>query len=120
MNPIKNDFLYIGTSCTDVSAQVLQVNGLPDQEDGLHSPLPPPYSPLHRVENPSNLIFSFKLVGDNIDKDAKPRHMRLNHQTTLLHYFNTFAVQDRISTFNLLEQHTSHPSLSIHDFFAIQ
>ena len=92
------------------------MNGLPDQEESLHSPLPPPYSPLHSEENPSSLIFSFKLVGDNIDKDVKPRHMRLNHQTTSLHYFNTFAVQDRISTFNLPEQHTSHPSLSIHDF----
>jgi len=56
MNPIKNDFLYIGTSCTDVSAQVLQVNGLPDQEEGLYSPLPPSYSPVHSVENPSKVL----------------------------------------------------------------
>lgn len=63
----KKLYMYIGTSCTDVCAEVLQVNGFPDQEESLHSPLPPPYSPLLSEKNPSSLIFSFKLVGDNID-----------------------------------------------------
>ncbi|KAL5475266.1 hypothetical protein EMCRGX_G027343 [Ephydatia muelleri] len=38
----------------------------------------------------------FKLVGDNIDKTIKPRDMRLNKQATSLHYFNVYAVKDRI------------------------
>ena len=38
----------------------------------------------------------FKLVGDNIDKTIKPRDMQLNKQATSLHYFNVYAVKDRI------------------------
>ena len=30
--------------------------------------------------------FGFKLVGNNIDKNVKPRDMRYSNQTTLLHY----------------------------------
>ena len=41
--------------------------------------------------------FGFWLVGDNVDKTIKPRDMRLNSQTTSLHYFHTYAVKDRIS-----------------------
>ncbi len=39
---------------------------------------------------------SFKLVGDNIDKEVKPRDMRSDHQTKSLHYFHSYAVLDRI------------------------
>jgi len=42
--------------------------------------------------------------------------MRVNHQTRSLHYFNTFAVQDRIPTFDQSEQCVNHPSLTMHDF----
>jgi len=35
-------------------------------------------------------------VGDNIDKNVKPRDMRAEHQTQSLHYFHSFAVKDRI------------------------
>ncbi|KAL5516953.1 hypothetical protein EMCRGX_G002412 [Ephydatia muelleri] len=40
--------------------------------------------------------YGFRLVGDNVDKNVKPRDMRLNSQTTSLHYFHTYAVKDRI------------------------
>eukprot|EP00731_Ephydatia_muelleri_P036130 Em0203g5a len=39
--------------------------------------------------------YGFRLVGDNVDKNVKPRDMRLNSQTTSLH-FHTYAVKDRI------------------------
>eukprot|EP00731_Ephydatia_muelleri_P025442 Em0017g525a len=39
----------------------------------------------------------FKLIGDNIDKNIKPRDMRINNQTESLHYFHEFAVKDRIN-----------------------
>jgi len=45
--------------------------------------------------NPSPLP-SFKLVGDNLDKQVKPRDMRSEHQTRSLHYFQTYAAKDRI------------------------
>ena len=40
--------------------------------------------------------YGFRLVGDNVDKNVKPRDMRLNSQTTSLHFFHTYAVKDRI------------------------
>lgn len=39
----------------------------------------------------------FKLVGDNLDKNIKPRDMRSDHQTESLHFFNTLAVRDRVN-----------------------
>ena len=44
----------------------------------------------------SNSVF-FKIVGDNLDKDVKPRDMRSDHQTESFHFFNSLAVKDRIS-----------------------
>ena len=39
----------------------------------------------------------FKIVGDNIDKTVRPRHVRLDRQTQSLHYFNSYAVKDRVN-----------------------
>ena len=38
--------------------------------------------------------FTFKIVGDNIDKHIKPRDMRSDYQARSLHYFHSYAVQD--------------------------
>ena len=39
----------------------------------------------------------FKLVGDNIDKNVRPRYLRSSiHRTESLHYFHSYAVRDRI------------------------
>ena len=40
----------------------------------------------------------FKLVGDIIDKNVKPRYMRSDNQTKSLHYFHVYAVADRVDT----------------------
>ena len=39
---------------------------------------------------------TFKVVGDNIDKNIQPQDMRLDNQTKSLHYFHVYAVRDRI------------------------
>ena len=39
---------------------------------------------------------SFKIVGDNVDKNVRPSNQRIDHQTVLLHYFHAIAVRDRI------------------------
>lgn len=44
---------------------------------------------------------SFKLVGDNIDKEVQPREMRNDSQTKSLHYFHSYAVRDRINLANV-------------------
>lgn len=38
----------------------------------------------------------FKIVGDNIDMNVVPRHKRIDKQTKSLHFFQTFAVRDRL------------------------
>ena len=50
--------------------------------------------PEHRPCNPS--LLTYRLVGDNIDKNVKPRNMTSEYQTRSLHYFHSYAVRDRI------------------------
>ena len=54
----------------------------------------------------------FKLVGDNIDKQVSPRFMRVDKQSTSLHYFHTFAVQDRIYLSHVSDSPRSPPTIS--------
>ncbi len=53
----------------------------------------------------------FKIVGDNIDKNVRPSHQRLDRQTQSLHHFHSFAVRDRInmSTFSDCAPTIPHP-----------
>ncbi len=44
---------------------------------------------------------TFKIVGDNIDKYVKPREMRIDAQASMLHYFNMYAVRDRLDVSDL-------------------
>lgn len=56
------------------------------------------HCPINQSSCPSSLpnLLGFKLVGDNIDKQVSPRYMRFDCQTRSLHYFHSFAAQDRI------------------------
>ena len=58
----------------------------------------------------SSEIFTYKLVGDNIDKDVKPRQMRCDYQTRSLHYFHTFAVKDRVDISSLSDKPPQIPA----------
>ena len=55
---------------------------------------------------PSGHLTTFKIVGDNIDKEVKPRHMRSDNQTRSLHYFHSYAVRDRLN----LDSYDDNPS----------
>ena len=44
---------------------------------------------------------TFKIVGDNIDKYVKPRDMTMDAQASTLHYFNMYAVRDRLDASQL-------------------
>lgn len=48
------------------------------------------------TENDGLRSASYKIVGDNIDKNITPSFQRLDHQTKSVHYFHAFAVKDRI------------------------
>ena len=39
----------------------------------------------------------FKIVGDNLDLTIHPRNQTIQNQTKSLHYFHSYAVQDRIN-----------------------
>ena len=54
---------------------------------------------------------TYKLIGDNLDKHVTPSDMRLDRQAQSLHYFNCYAVKDRLSTVDLEDQ-PSLPDLS--------
>ena len=54
---------------------------------------------------------TFKIVGDNLDKYVKPRDMRIDAQASTLHYFNMYAVRDRLDTSRLSDS-PSLPDLS--------
>ena len=50
--------------------------------------------PEYHPSTPS--LLTYHIVGDNIDKNIKPRNMTSDHQTRSLHYFHAYAVRDRI------------------------
>ena len=47
-------------------------------------------------DNPARPWYGFKLVGDNIDKNVRPRHQTLQRQTQSFHYFNSYAIKDQL------------------------
>uniref|UniRef100_A0A1X7THQ5 DUF6589 domain-containing protein n=1 Tax=Amphimedon queenslandica TaxID=400682 RepID=A0A1X7THQ5_AMPQE len=50
------------------------------------------------------LCTSFKIVGDNVDKNVTPRYMRSDIRTKSLHYYHSFAVKSRINVDDLPSQ----------------
>ena len=58
-----------------------------------------------------DLRFGFIVVGDNLDETVKPRYTRCDqYHTKSLHYFNSYALKDRISLDHLQTfQDTPHP-----------
>ena len=81
-----------------------QAETLPSTPHGDRSPPSPP-SPLSMPEHshqsvPSPAVTpvapSYILVGDNWDKNIRPRHMTMEHQTTSLHLFHAYAALDRV------------------------
>ena len=38
-------------------------------------------------------MLTYKVVGDNIDKEVRPRQMRSDHQTRSLHYFHIYETE---------------------------
>lgn len=41
--------------------------------------------------------FGFKIVGDNIDKNVRPRHNREDRKTISMHCYHSYTVRDRVS-----------------------
>ena len=56
----------------------------------------------------------FVIVGDNLDRNIKPRHQTLQSRTVSLHCFNSYAVKDRCD-FSAFEDAQPPPDLSLCD-----
>jgi L1 cell adhesion molecule like protein len=54
----------------------------------------------------------FKLVGDNLDKNVRPRYRRVDHPTESLHFFQYYAVRDRVNLMDVPD--LPNPSLHKH------
>ncbi len=55
---------------------------------------------------------SFRICGDNIDKTVRPRFLRSDRKNESLHYFHSYAVQNRVnvsSLSDLMKPNTSTP-----------
>ena len=105
----------------------------------LQSPISPPFSPLtpttrgcsssshflplhdeselvHEDEQPQAMSspkpqwHGFKIVGDNIDKNVRPRHETLERRGQSLHYFNCYAVLDRVNLSDYSDEPRAGPS----------
>ncbi len=61
---------------------------------------------------------TYKLVGDNLDKNVRPRDMRSDYQGRSLHYFHTYAVRDRVDLTNVSDVQIS-PDLSAIDLTSL-
>lgn len=57
----------------------------------------------------------FKIVGDNIDKNVRRQHQTIDRTTTSLHYFNAYAVSDRVNFSSFSE---NRPDISFSDQLA--
>ena len=51
----------------------------------------------------TSAIIGYKIVGDNIDKEVKPRFACSNYPTKSLHYFHSFALQSWIDCSHFLK-----------------
>lgn len=58
----------------------------------------------------------YKFVGDNIDKNIKPRFQRHEHTGQSLHYFHSYAVKDRLDLSKFSDAPPSSSSLDAEQF----
>ena len=80
------------------STETLVTESMPLSNQGSINPSTPQKPKLQTpVHVHADTWYGFKIVGDNLDQDVKPRFMRLDRPTRSLHYFNLYAVRDRIN-----------------------
>ena len=57
---------------------------------------PPPTAVVPVATEHMQIWRGFRLVGDNVDKNVRPSFQRIERRTQSLHYFNAYAVLDRV------------------------
>ena len=66
-------------------------------DDDLAEPIPSEDVDLAGVTETTGEMLSYKLVGDNLDKNVRRSFQRMDRTTKSLHYFHTYGVRDRVS-----------------------
>ena len=51
-----------------------------------------------------SLVFGYKIVGDNIDKNVRPRYTRQHSKTLSMHCYHSYAVRDRVNISGLSDE----------------
>ena len=92
------------TECETQSSEQPTSSHLTEELDNIFGP------EMNAVPTSTSLM-TYKIVGDNIDKNVKPPDMRSDHQTRSLHYFQAYAVRDRIDL-SIYEDMPSLPDIS--------
>ena len=64
--------------------------------------------------NSSSRWHGFKFVGDNVDKNVKPRSETLERKGRSLHYYHHFAIEDRIDFSSESEEPPSE-AIALHE-----
>lgn len=83
-----------------------------ESEDGPNNPLliaaaPQVLEPYCHISRISGISYSlpkgYRICGDNIDKTVRPRYMRSDKANKSLHYFHSYAVQNRVDVSHLAD-----------------
>lgn len=56
------------------------------------------------------VYLGYKIVGDNIDKNIRPRYQTMERQTKSVHYFHSYAVMDRVPSLYLSDAPPALPT----------
>ena len=70
-------------------------------EDQLATVVSPKSQLQHSLTDTALKPPNYILVGDNWDKNLRPRHMTMEHGTTSLHLFHAYAIQSRVYSTDL-------------------
>lgn len=71
-----------------------------------------PYTPIQKLLGYQQKHKGFRICGDNIDKNVKARHMRLDNRNQSLHYFHLYAVENRVDFASFSDEPMDNSSLS--------
>lgn len=57
----------------------------------------------------------FKIVGDNLDLNVRPRYRRIDKETVSLHFFHYFAVKDCVDLCHIPDELNSYVAVPTHE-----
>lgn len=98
-SPLTPSTLTPEQECTPVISPSTGTQQIPPHTSTPSAPAAPSTAQEQSPEQESKKASSkhgVKVVGDNVDKNVRPRHQTIEKQTQSLHYFNCYACLDRV------------------------